>query len=99
MTESTRSVSPTRSSTTLEITAATPDPALLDLPWEIPLEEWPARYLATLPRGISRHVVRFVRLSGQVLAVKEIAPEPALREYGLLRLLRRLDLPVVEPVG
>ncbi|MGZ4602301.1 MAG: DUF4032 domain-containing protein [Kineosporiaceae bacterium] len=99
MTESTRSAPPTRSSTTLEITAATPDPALLDLPWETPLEEWPARYLAALPRGLSRHVVRFVRLSGQVLAVKEIAPEPARREYGLLRLLRRLDLPVVEPVG
>src|SRR5918911_201592 len=83
----------------LQITAASPDPALLDLPWEMPLEDWPASYLAALPRGISRHVVRFVRLSGQVLAVKEIAAEPAVREYGLLRLLGRLDLPVVEPVG
>ena len=26
----------------LQITAAAPDPALLDLPWHIPLEEWPA---------------------------------------------------------
>jgi hypothetical protein len=83
----------------LQITAARPDPALLDLPWSVPLEEWPARYLAALPRGISRHVVRFVRLSGGVLAVKEIAAEPAQREYALLRMLRRLDLPVVEPVG
>jgi hypothetical protein len=83
----------------LQITAARPDPALLDLPWSLPLEEWPARYLAALPRGISRHVVRFVRLSGGVLAVKEIAAEPAQREYALLRMLRRLDLPVVEPVG
>jgi hypothetical protein len=48
----------------LEITAARPDPALLDLPWRIPLEEWPEDLLAALPRGISRHVVRFVRLSG-----------------------------------
>jgi hypothetical protein len=83
----------------LQITAATPDQALLDLPWELPLEDWPARYLAALPRGISRHVVRFVRVSGNVLAIKEIAAQPAQREYALLRLLGRLDLPVVEPVG
>jgi hypothetical protein len=44
----------------LQITAATPDPALLDLPWSVPLEQWPLSRLATLPRGISRHVVRFV---------------------------------------
>src|SRR5690606_25352303 len=48
----------------LQITASAPDPALLDLPWDIPLEEWPAETLAALPRGISRHIVRFVRLSG-----------------------------------
>jgi len=83
----------------LEITAASPDPALLDLPWEVPLEEWPADRLAALPRGISRHVVRFVRMSGSVLAVKEISAPLAHREYGLLRLLRRLGMPSVEPVG
>ena len=43
----------------LEISAARPDPALLDLPWNVPLEEWPADHLVALPRGISRHVVRF----------------------------------------
>jgi hypothetical protein len=85
--------------TSLEITAASPDPALLDLPWDLPLEEWPAEQLAALPRGISRHVVRFVRMSGSVLAVKEIDSALAMREYGLLRLLRRLGMPSVEPVG
>jgi hypothetical protein len=45
---------------TLEITTATSESALLDLPWSTPLEEWPESYLASLPRGISRHVVRFV---------------------------------------
>jgi hypothetical protein len=84
---------------TLEITAASPDPALLDLPWHVPLEEWPQERLAALPRGISRHVVRFVRMSGGVLAVKEIGPDLAAREYGLLRLLRRIGMPSVEPVG
>ena len=83
----------------LEITAARPDPALLDLPWETPLEEWPEEFLAALPRGISRHVVRFVRLSNRVLAVKEIKTDIAFREYHLLRTLGRLDLPCVEPFG
>jgi hypothetical protein len=83
----------------LQITAAAPDPALLDLPWDVPLEEWPADVLAALPRGISRHVVRFVKLSGRVIAVKEIGETVAYREYELLRALRRLDVPSVEPVG
>ena len=83
----------------LEITAARPDPALLDLPWELPLEDWPADELAALPRGISRHVVRFVRMSGRVIAIKEIKDELARREYGLLRLLNRLDQPAVEPLA
>ena len=81
----------------LELTAARPDPALLDLPWRVPLEEWPEDILAALPRGISRHVVRFVRLSGRVLAVKEIKVDLARREYEMLRNLRRLDMPAVEP--
>jgi hypothetical protein len=81
----------------LEITAARPDPAMLDLPWRVPLEEWPEEILAALPRGISRHVVRFVRLSGGVLAVKEIKTDLALREYQLLRNLNRLGMPCVEP--
>ena len=83
----------------LQITAAAPDPALLDLPWDVPLEEWPAEVLAALPRGISRHIVRFVKLSGRVIAVKEIGESVAYREYELLRQLRRLDAPSVEPVG
>ncbi|MGL5927316.1 MAG: DUF4032 domain-containing protein [Dermatophilaceae bacterium] len=81
----------------LELTTARPDPALLDLPWRLPLEEWPDDILAALPRGISRHVVRFVRLSGRVLAVKEIKADIARREYELLRNLGRLRLPTVEP--
>jgi len=41
--------------------------------------------------------VRFVRLSGRVLAVKEIKLELARGEYEMLRDLRRLNLPTVEP--
>jgi len=83
----------------LEITAASPDPALLDLPWNIPLAQWPSHVLAALPRGLSRHVVRFVRLSGRVIAIKEIGESVAYNEYELLRRLRRLDVPSVEPLG
>jgi hypothetical protein len=83
----------------LRITAASADPALLDLPWQTPLEDWPASRLAALPRGISRHVVRFVRMSDAVLAAKEIGESLARREYDLLRMLRRLALPAVEPIG
>ncbi|HLS04288.1 MAG TPA: DUF4032 domain-containing protein, partial [Actinomycetales bacterium] len=46
--------------TSLNITAAQPDPALFDLPWHIPLVDWPEDIIAALPRGISRHIVRFV---------------------------------------
>ena len=52
-----------------------------------------------LPRGISRHIVRFVRLDERVYAVKETREPIANREYRLLRDLRRLGLPAVEPVG
>ena len=34
--------------------------AFLGLPWQLPLEEWPAELLVDVRRGIGRHVVRFV---------------------------------------
>ena len=83
----------------LEIMAATVDPALLDLPWEVALEEWPDSLLAALPRGISRHIVRFVELSDRVIAVKEIGPSVAHHEYEMLRDLSRLDAPSVLPTA
>lgn len=83
----------------MQITAATIDPALLDLPWEIPLEQWPSEVLAALPRGLSRHVVRFVNLSERVIAVKEIGETVAHHEYELLRDLVRLGAPCVQPTA
>lgn len=83
----------------LEIMAATVDPTLLDLPWETPLEEWPDEILAALPRGISRHIVRFVNLSDRVIAVKEIGPTVAHHEYEMLRDLSRLGAPSVLPTA
>jgi len=83
----------------LQMTGAPSDPDLIRLPWDLPLEEWPERHFVALPRGISRHVVRFVRLSGHVYAIKEISARYAKREYTLLRDLARLDAPAVEPVA
>ncbi|CAN5461753.1 DUF4032 domain-containing protein [soil metagenome] len=83
----------------LSITSAVPDPALLDLPWNEPLEAWDEKFIAALPKGISRHLVRFVHLGGYVIAVKETTAELARREYDLLRTLQRMDIPCVEPVA
>ncbi|MDQ4503988.1 DUF4032 domain-containing protein [Sinomonas sp. ASV322] len=83
----------------LSITAAAADPELLDLPWHIALEEWPEEYLAALPRGISRHIVRFAKLGTSVIAVKETGEHIARHEYHMLRRLQRLDVPCVEPVA
>ncbi|MQA28061.1 MAG: DUF4032 domain-containing protein, partial [Micromonosporaceae bacterium] len=83
----------------MRITAVPADTDLLDLPWSTPLEQWPAERLVPLPRGISRHVVRFVRINNTVYAVKETAQRTAEREYGLLRSLERIGAPSVEAVA
>lgn len=71
------------------------DPDLLLLPWPTPLEDWPEDLIVALPRGISRHTVRFVRLGGVVHAVKEIEESFAQREYDLLNQLTELNVPSV----
>ena len=83
----------------LRATATSAEPDLLFLPWGTALEQWPAEDTVALPRGISRHIVRFVRVNGSVYAVKEIEESFARREYELLFDLRRLGAPCVEPVG
>lgn len=83
----------------LSISAAAPSPELLELPWSVPLEDWPDDTIAALPKGISRHVVRFVHLGGHVVAVKETTEDLARREYDMLRTLGKLQVPCVEPVA
>jgi hypothetical protein len=73
----------------LDITAATVEPALLDLPWQLPLEAWPAENIAALPKGLSRHIVRFAHLNDYVIAIKETLPELARREFEMLQALGR----------
>ncbi len=83
----------------LKITAASSNPKMFTLPWNQPLATWPDDLLVNLPRGISRHVVRFVRVGDDVYAMKEITRSVAEREYELLRRLRKLDLPTVTPIA
>ena len=83
----------------LHLTGAPDSPEIVDLPWSLPLSQWPAERLVGLPRGISRHVVRFVRLSEVVYAVKEIGGYAAHREYAVLRRLERSGVPSVTAIG
>ncbi|MAY49391.1 MAG: lipopolysaccharide kinase [Microbacterium sp.] len=83
----------------LSITAGSVDPALLALPWSTPLAEWPTSTIVFLPKGISRHLVRFASLSGRVVAIKETTEEMARREYDMLGNLHRLDAPCVERIA
>ena len=81
------------------ITSAVANPRMFTLPWSIPLSRWPARLLANLPRGISRHIVRFVHVGDDTFAMKEISTSVAEREYGLLRQLQKLEIPSVVPIA
>lgn len=79
--------------------SAKPDAGLIPLPWGTPLAEWPTDLLVALPRGISRHVVRFIRVDNTVYAAKEVIEHLAIHEYRMLHDLMRLDTPSVEPIG
>lgn len=74
-------------------------PEFMTLPWSLPLEQWPTDQIAALPRGISRHVVRFVKLADKVVAIKETNTTIANREFSLLRELQRLGAPCVVPLA
>jgi tRNA A-37 threonylcarbamoyl transferase component Bud32 len=81
----------------LHVVASRPDPALLTLPWSTCLEDWGEEHVVPLPRGLSRHVVRIVRVRDRVYAIKETQESIAFREYRLLRDLQRMGLPAVVP--
>ncbi|MDA2989170.1 MAG: DUF4032 domain-containing protein, partial [Actinomycetota bacterium] len=83
----------------VQMTGVATEPQLAFLPWDQPLEEWPEDVVVALPRGISRHIVRFVRLDGIVYAIKEVEWELAEREYRLLTDLNKRAVPAVEPVA
>ena len=83
----------------LHLTGALVASGLYDLPWDVPLERWPRSRLVGLPRGLSRHVVRFVQADDVVYAVKELGAHAATSEYEVLRELARSSVPCVQPAG
>jgi hypothetical protein len=77
--------------------------AVSGLPWDLPLEQWPEDPALAEKRGISRHIVRLIRVNdepdAEIYAVKETVSEFANREYAALRELRRLQAPSVDPIA
>jgi hypothetical protein len=75
-------------------------PELLGLPWQLPLQEWPAGlFVRVRDLGQARHVVRFVAPAGILVACKEMAEELVHREHRLLGYLAAQAVPAVEPLG
>jgi hypothetical protein len=72
---------------------------LLELPFGVPLAQWDDPRIVSVPRGISRHVVRFVRLGTEIFAIKEVTDRYVLREHALLRQLAEDSVPVVAAFG
>jgi uncharacterized protein DUF4032/lipopolysaccharide kinase (Kdo/WaaP) family protein len=73
---------------------------MLDLPWELPLAEWPASLgFRLLPVGPSRHLVRFLVVDDELIALKDEPAVIAEREYNVLVHLEKVRLPAVEPIG
>jgi hypothetical protein len=78
-----------------------PTTDLLDLPWERPLEAWPADTLPfrDIPVGPSRHCVRFLTTDLGLVALKELPLEVGRSEYDVLRRLDARGLPAVRALG
>lgn len=90
---------PTTGLTSIQIRQGHPD--FLDLPWHLPLEEWTGQSprLVEVPRGLSRHEVRFVSYGKVIYALKELPQRVGQREYAVLRGLEERELPAVMAVG
>ena len=86
-----------------QLVARTGHPDFLDLPWDRPLEDWQHDRLVEVPRGLHRHVVRFVQYltdqDDRLYVLKELPRKYAEREYRFLRHLADEGVPVVDVVG
>lgn len=81
------------------ITVRPGHPDFLDLAWDQSVVDWDSPRLVTLPKGISRHEVRFVAYDGGLYAIKELPHQAACNDYHVLRALERLEAPSVTAVG
>jgi len=83
----------------LQVASKKDFPTGLMLPWEQSLKDWNVESLVTISHGLSRNIVRFASYRDVVYAIKETSERLALREYGLLRQLEDMGLPVVQAVS
>ena len=76
-------------------------PDLLDLPWQVPLEQWREHCprVLDLERGVSRHEVQFVGYGPRAWAIKRTSVHGAEKEYALLLQAEERRLPCVRPAG
>jgi hypothetical protein len=81
------------------ITIRAGHPDFLDLPWDQSLAMWDVSELVDLPKGISRHTVRFLETAGRIYVIKELPERAARNDYEVLRELEGSAAPAVIPVG
>jgi len=81
------------------LTIRTGHPDFLDFPWGVHLADWDIPSLVDLPKGISRHEVRFIQHPKGVYAIKEMPTRAAKQDYAVLRHLESVGGPAVRPVG
>jgi len=76
-------------------------PTLQKLPWYKPLTEWTERDARSLQvkSGLSRHVVRFIKVRRKSFAIKETSAETAEKEYNSYVQLWGMEVPTLRPVG
>lgn len=74
-------------------------PDFLDLDWGSSVTEWTSDRLVVLPKGISRHEVRFVVYPEGTYVIKELPLAAAQRDYKVLRHLETTAVPTVVPIG
>jgi hypothetical protein len=82
-----------------ELTIRPGHPDFLDLPWDRSVTDWDPALLVDLPKGISRHEVRFLRHERGIYVVKELPTRAARNDYDILRRLEASAAPAVRPIG
>lgn len=82
-----------------EITVRPGHPDFLDLPWDTSIVDWEVPHRVDLPKGTSRHQVRFFDYTQGIYVVKELSRRAARQDYNVLRWLESIGASAVRPVG
>jgi hypothetical protein len=75
--------------------------SLARLPWDHPISEWDIlnQDIVSLKRGVSRHIVIFVKSNGYEFAVKEISAHTAKKEIANYEEILKRGVHTLLPVG